>query len=92
MRSHGYNGANGNGSRSARFLTGEGSWRAYYKDAGYPEYDVSPTRRYRATTSFVRSVTLYEHLLDYGLARRLASNEAIKPGDVIFYTWEGERS
>lgn len=87
MRSHGYNSANGNSSRSSRFLTGEGSWWAYYKDAGYPEYDIPPTRRYRATTSFVRSVTLYQHLLDYGLARRLGSTEAIKPGDLIFYSW-----
>lgn len=89
MRARGYNSANGNGSRSSRFLTGEGSWWAYYKDAGYPEFDRPGSRRYRATTSFVRSVTLYEHLLDYGLARRLASNEAIKPGDVIFYNWHG---
>jgi hypothetical protein len=33
------------------------------------------------------SVTLYEHLLDYGLARTLASNETIKPGDLNFYSW-----
>lgn len=53
----------------------------------------STTWRARAGTtpplSFIRSVTLYEHLLDYGLARVLASNEAIKTGDLIFYNWKG---
>jgi len=86
MRAHGVNTPNGHDGRNSAFIRGEGSWWSYFMD-------IPPASHYPrlswASKSFTVSHTLYRHLIEYGLARDLRSNEKPRPGDLVFYNLTG---
>jgi hypothetical protein len=89
MRAHGRNSPNGGGLANqeedeAAFLKGQGSWWSYYTNIPL-ESSETYVHSYVPTESFVRAGKLYNHLLEYGLARKVKWHEVVRPGDIVFY-------
>jgi hypothetical protein len=88
MRTYGHDSpdmdANGEESFES-YEYGQGSWWSAYYYFGHspPKHFAAPTR------SWAESHELYEHLLEYGLARPVSHSERIKVGDLVFYN-QGE--
>lgn len=90
MRAHGVTTTNSQkAGGGGKYLNGRGSWWAYFVQYPFNGNPAFPARAYRITASWVRSQTLYSHLIEYGLATVVRTSRA-RPGDLVFYELDYE--